>query len=125
VLPAASPPAITIDVPTPPIVEPAALAAAFTLAVMVNVVELLCTAGLPALYTNVLAQHHAGAARYGFLGLYIAAYMFDDAIMVGTAVATLSRLKLQETGGRWLKLVSGVVVLALGLVMLLRPEWLS
>jgi uncharacterized membrane protein HdeD (DUF308 family) len=32
---------------------------------------------------------------------------------------------LQETGGRWLKLVSGVVVLALGLVMLLRPEWLS
>jgi len=104
---------------------PAALAAAFTLAVMVNVVELLCTAGLPALYTNVLAQHHAGAARYGFLGLYIAAYMFDDAIMVGTAVATLSRLKLQETGGRWLKLASGVVVLALGLVMLLRPEWLS
>lgn len=104
---------------------PAALAAAFTLAVMVNIVELLCTAGLPALYTNVLAQHHAGAARYGFLGLYIAAYMFDDAIMVATAVATLSRLKLQETGGRWLKLVSGVVVLALGLVMLLRPEWLA
>jgi hypothetical protein len=105
---------------------PAALAAAFTLAVIVNIVELLCTAGLPALYTNVLAQHHTGAAaRYGFLGLYIAAYMFDDAIMVGMAVATLSRFKLQETGGRWLKLVSGVVVIALGLVMLLRPEWLS
>jgi uncharacterized membrane protein HdeD (DUF308 family) len=65
------------------------------------------------------------AARYGFLGLSIAAYMFDDAIMVGTAVATLSRLKLQETGGRSLKLVSGVVVLGLGLVMLLRPESLS
>jgi uncharacterized membrane protein HdeD (DUF308 family) len=86
----------------------------------------LCTAGLPALYTNVLAQHHTGAAaRYGFLGLYIAAYMFDDAIMVGMAVATLSRFKLQEAGGRWLKLVSGIVVIALGLVMLLRPGWLS
>jgi uncharacterized membrane protein HdeD (DUF308 family) len=105
---------------------PAALAAAFTLAVIVNIVELLCTAGLPALYTNVLAQHHTGAAaRYGFLGLYIAAYMFDDAIMVGMAVATLSRFKLQEAGGRWLKLVSGIVVIALGLVMLLRPGWLS
>lgn len=105
---------------------PAALAAAFTLAVLVNVVELLCTAGLPALYTNVLAQRGCGAAaRYGYLGLYIAAYMFDDAIMVGIAVATLSRLKLQEAGGRCLKLVSGAVILGLGLVMLLRPAWLE
>lgn len=105
---------------------PAALAAAFTLAVLVNVVELLCTAGLPALYTNVLAQRGYGvAARYGYLGLYIAAYMFDDAIMVGIAVATLSRLKLQEAGGRCLKLVSGAVILGLGLVMLLRPAWLE
>jgi len=105
---------------------PAALAAAFTLAVLVNVVELLCTAGLPALYTNVLAQRGCGpGARYGYLGLYIAAYMFDDAIMVGIAVATLSRLKLQEAGGRWLKLVSGAVILGLGLVMLLRPAWLE
>lgn len=105
---------------------PAALAAAFTLAVLVNVVELLCTAGLPALYTNVLSQRGCGdAARYGYLGLYIAAYMFDDAIMVAIAVATLSRLKLQQTGGRWLKLVSGTVILGLGLVMLLRPGWLE
>ena len=105
---------------------PAALAAAFTLAVLVNVVELLCTAGLPALYTNVLAQRDYGpAARYGYLGLYIAAYMFDDALMVAIAVATLSRHRLQEAGGRWLKLVSGAVILGLGLVMLLRPEWLE
>jgi len=105
---------------------PAALAAAFTLAVLVNVVELLCTAGLPALYTNVLSRRgYADAARYGYLGLYVAAYMFDDAVMVAIAVATLSRLKLQETSGRWLKLVSGAVILGLGLVMLLRPEWLE
>ena len=105
---------------------PAALAAAFTLAVLVNVVELLCTAGLPALYTNILAQRVPGtAARYGYLGLYIAAYMFDDAVMVGVTVATLSRLELQAAGGRWLKLVSGGVILGLGLVMLLRPDWLG
>ncbi|MFM1997900.1 MAG: hypothetical protein RLZZ111_2287, partial [Planctomycetota bacterium] len=105
---------------------PAALAAAFALAVLVNVVELLCTAGLPALYTQVLAQQgFATPVRYGFLGLYIAAYMFDDAVMVGIAVATLSRMKLEETGGRWLKLVSGAVILCLGIVLLLRPDWLS
>lgn len=105
---------------------PAAVAAAFALAVLVNVVELLCTAGLPALYTEVLAQQgYAAPVRYGFLGLYIAAYMFDDAVMVGIAVATLARMKLEETGGRWLKLVSGAVILCLGIVLLLRPDWLS
>jgi uncharacterized membrane protein HdeD (DUF308 family) len=105
---------------------PAAIAGAFTLAVLVNVVELLCTAGLPALYTSVLSrQGFSAAGRYGYLGLYIAAYMFDDALMVAGVVATMSRMRLEETGGRWLKLVSGVVILALGLVMLLRPEWLG
>lgn len=103
-----------------------AVIGAFVLAVLVNVVELLCTAGLPALYTNILSrQGYSTAVRYGYLGLYIAAYMFDDAVMVAGVVATLSRFKLQETGGRWLKLVSGGVILLLGLVMLLRPEWLE
>jgi uncharacterized membrane protein HdeD (DUF308 family) len=51
--------------------------------------------------------------------------MFDDAIMVTGVVWSLSRFKLQETGGRWLKLVSGSVIMLLGLVMLFRPEWLG
>lgn len=105
---------------------PAAVAGAFVLAVLVNVVELLCTAGLPALYTEVLSQRgYPMASRYGYLGLYIAAYMFDDTVMVAGVVATLSRCKLQETGGRLLKLVSGLVILALGLTMIMRPEWLE
>jgi hypothetical protein len=105
---------------------PAAVAGAFVLAVLVNMVELLCTAGLPALYTGILTQRgYSVAARYGYLGLYVAAYMFDDALMVAGVTATLSRWKLQETGGRWLKLLSGTVILALGLTMLLRPDWLE
>lgn len=105
---------------------PAAIGAAFVLAVLVNLVELLCTAGLPALYTNILTQRgYSTAARYGYLGLYIAAYMFDDALMVAGVVVSLARFKLQETGGRWLKLISGGVILALGLAMLFKPEWLE
>jgi hypothetical protein len=105
---------------------PAAVAGAFTLAVLVNVVELLCTAGLPAVYTNILSQQgFSGVGRYGYLLLYIVAYMFDDALMVAGVVWTLSRLKLQETGGRWLKLMSGTVIFLLGLTMLFKPEWLA
>ena len=104
---------------------PASLAAVAVLAVVVNFVELLCTAGLPAVYTAVLTQHELSPlAHYGYLGLYILAYIADDALMVGTAVLALGSGKLDERGGRRLKLLSGAVMLALGLVMLLRPHWL-
>lgn len=106
------------------------LAAAMTgiviLAFLVNLVELLCTAGLPAVYTAVLtAQHLSTWQYYAYLTLYIAAYMLDDAILVTIGVATLSRSKLQETGGRWLKLLSGLVIIVLGVLLLVRPEWMG
>jgi len=104
---------------------PLALAAVSALAVLVNLVELLCTAGLPALYTAVLSQQGLTAAsHYAYLALYILAYMADDALMVGLAVAALGSRRLDATAGRRLKLVSGLVMLALALVMLLRPQWL-
>jgi glutaredoxin len=103
-----------------------ALAGVATLAVVVNFVELLCTAGLPAIYTAVLAQQGLGpTAHYAYLGLYIAGYIADDSVMVAVAVAALTSRKLTERAGRWLKLVSGAVMLALGMAMLLRPEWLA
>lgn len=64
-------------------------------------------------------------AYYGYLGLYIAAYMLDDSVMLGLAVVTLSRRKLQESAGRWLKLASGMVMLGLGIVLIAKPEWLA
>ena len=103
-----------------------ALVAVAALSVLVNVVELLCTAGLPAVYTEVLASHALpGWQHYAYLGLYIGAYVLDDALILGIAVATLSRRRLREREGRWLKLLSGVVMLGLGLALLLRPQLLS
>ncbi|MEW6246297.1 MAG: hypothetical protein AB1555_06250 [Nitrospirota bacterium] len=45
--------------------------------------------------------------------------------MVAIAVMTLGRRKLQEQEGRWLKLVSGAVMLGLGVILILKPEWLA
>jgi hypothetical protein len=105
---------------------PAALGGVVVLAVVVNVVELLCTAGLPALYTNILTMQDLPAWKnYAYLALYISAYMLDDTILLAIVVATLSNRRLQEREGRWLKLISGVVILGMGLVMLFRPELLQ
>ena len=100
--------------------------AAAGLAFLVNLVELLCTAGLPALYTSVLASRKLSwPAYHAYLGLYNAAYMLDDTIVLLIAVVTLGKHKLQERGGRVLKLISGLVMLALGLTMWIAPDWLG
>lgn len=105
---------------------PLALISVAVLAVLVNIVELLCTAGLPALYTAILTQQAlTPLAHYAYLGLYILGYITDDALMVGLAVAALSSRKLTASTGRHLKLISGIVMLALGMIMLLKPQWLS
>jgi glutaredoxin len=103
----------------------AALLGAAVLAVVVNLVELGCTAGLPALYTQILALRELPAWQYlGYLGLYNLAYVFDDSLVVASAVLTLSRRRIQERGGRLLQLVSGGVMIALGLLLWVAPGWL-
>ncbi len=102
-----------------------AVAGIVVLAGLVNLIELLCTAGFPALYTQILTlQQMPSWEYYGYLGLYNLAYIFDDSLMVIIAVTTLSRRKLQERAGRWLKLGSGIVMAGLGGILLVRPDWL-
>lgn len=104
----------------------ASLLSVAVLAVLVNFVELLCTAGLPAIYTAVLSQQGLSFAEYyAYLLLYIVAYIADDSLMVVIAVVTLGSHKMTEQSGRWLKLISGLVMLALAMTMFFKPEWLS
>lgn len=101
------------------------LVAISILAVMVNTIELLCTAGLPALYTQILVlQSLSKLQYYSYLVLYNLAYIFDDTLMVVIVVYTLSRTKLQEKTGRFLKLISGTIIIILGSLLILFPDLL-
>jgi hypothetical protein len=103
-----------------------ALAGIVVLAGLVNTIELLCTAGFPAVYTQILTLQQLPMWKYyGYLGLYNLAYILDDSLMVTIAVVTLSRRKMQERAGRWLKLTGGLVMAGLGVVLLLQPNWLN
>ncbi|MDX2369192.1 MAG: glutaredoxin domain-containing protein [Colwellia sp.] len=96
------------------------------LAILVNFIELLCTAGFPALFIGILTQQELSTGMYyGYIGLYIFGYILDDTIMVTITVMALSSQKLSMVAGQRLKLLSGSVMFILGLVMLLRPSWLS
>lgn len=97
---------------------PAAIAGVIVLALLVQVVEFMCTSGFPALFTRILTLRQLDTASYyGYLLLYNVAYMLDDVIVLTIGVVTLSHHRLQEKQGRWLKLLSGVVMIALGIYL--------
>lgn len=104
---------------------PLALIGIALLAVAVNVVELLCSAGIPAVYTQYLALSSLSTwQHYAYLGLYILVFMADDLIVFAGAMLALEITGLNQRYTRWSKLVGGVVLLIVGGLMLLKPEWL-
>jgi len=97
----------------------AAIIGAIILAVLVQFVEFLCTSGFPALFTRILTLNELSTWQYyGYLLLYIAAYMLDDVIILTIGVVLLSRHRLQEKEGRVLKFVSGLVMVGLGVYLI-------
>jgi glutaredoxin-related protein len=102
-----------------------ALVGIVLLAFAVNVVELLCSAGIPAIYTQVLAMSALPRWQYhAYLALYILVFMLDDLVVFFTAMATLEVAGATGQYARYGHLVGGGVLLAVGALMLLRPEWL-
>lgn len=102
---------------------PAALAGVVALAFVVNLVELGCTLGLPAIYTRLLAQR--GGARAAWLALYNVAYVIPLAAVVGVYALTLHRLALSERGAKVLKGISGVMLVLFGTVFIAAPRLLQ
>ncbi|MGZ5050198.1 MAG: glutaredoxin family protein [Methylobacter sp.] len=100
-----------------------AMLGAVVLAVLVQIVEFMCTSGFPALYTRILTMKQLDDfSYYSYLLLYNAAYMFDDVIVLAIGIVTLSQRRLQEKEGRWLKLISGLAMLGIGIYLLVEPS---
>jgi len=97
-----------------------------TLALAANSYELLCTAGFPMVFTRMLTLNGLSQpAYYAYLGLYNLIYILPLLAIVLVFTYTLGARKLGERQGRVLKLLSGLMMLGLGLAMLVAPDLLS
>jgi hypothetical protein len=105
---------------------PAMLTATVLLAVAANFYELLCTAGFPMVYTRLLTLSGLTPAQhYLYLALYNLIYVVPLTVIVLVFVRTLGARKLSEREGRLLKLLSGLMMLQLGIVLVVAPERLN
>ncbi len=104
----------------------ALLAATVGLALFANLYEFLCTAGFPMVYTRILTLSELSTPQYYlYLIFYNLVYIIPLLIIVFLFVLTMGARKLQEREGRGLKLVSGTMMLTLGVILLVAPALLQ
>lgn len=102
-----------------------ALGGIILLAFIVNLVELICSAGLPAVYTQVLALNNmSGWHYYGYIMLYILFFMLDDLFVFFMAMITLQLTGITTKYTRVSRLVGGFIMLIIGLLLIFKPSWL-
>lgn len=102
-----------------------ALGGIILLAFAVNMVELVCSAGLPAIYTQLLSNYHLPSLQYYlYLLLYIFIFMLDDLFIFFTAMITLRLTGIQSKYSRTSHLVGGILMLVIGFLLIFKPEWL-
>ena len=95
------------------------------LAVSVNILELLCSLGLPVVFTNVLAINHLNAIEYGiYIFIYILFFLIDDIIVFVIAMFSMKIKGISNKYTKYSHLIGGLIMLLLGILMALKPEWL-
>lgn len=102
-----------------------ALGGIILLAFAVNLVELVCSAGFPAVFTQVLSLSNLASWQYyGYILLYIFFFMLDDIIIFAIAMLTLKATGISTKYRKWSKLIGGILMLILGVLLIFKPEWL-
>jgi hypothetical protein len=105
---------------------PSMVMGTIVLAITANTYELLCTVGFPMVFTRILTlQNLSGLQYYLYLVLYNIVYVIPLAVIVVIFSITLGVKKLTEHQGRILKLISGIMMLFLGIVILINPSLLN
>ena len=100
-----------------------ALGGIILLAFAVNLVELICSAGFPVIYLQILSLNKLPFWQYYlYMALYIVMYMLDDMIIFVAAMITLQLLGVGTRYKQASNLVGGVLMLILGILLIFRPQ---
>ena len=102
-----------------------ALLGVVLLAFSVNIIELLCSLGLPVMFSEILAVNNiskTGQVLYSLL--YVFFFLIDDIVVFIIAMKTLEIKAISNKFGKYSHLIGGIIMLVIGLLIILKPEWL-
>ena len=95
------------------------------LAASVNILELLCSLGLPVVFIEVLSLNNLNTLEYViYFGLYILFFLIDDILVFVIAMKTLSIKGISNKYTKYSHLIGGLIMVIIGILMVVKPEWL-
>lgn len=102
-----------------------AILGVMALAVSVNFVELACSAGLPLIFTQVLALNELFSFDYAMnILIYIFFFLLDDLIVFFLAMITMRVTGISNRYAKYSHLVGGIIMILIGVLLIFKPEWL-
>ncbi|MBR2678040.1 MAG: hypothetical protein IKE63_01335 [Bacilli bacterium] len=102
-----------------------ALIGVIGLAISVNLVELACSAGLPLVFTELLALNNTSSfMRFTYTLLYILFFLLDDLVVFFIAMFTMKITGISTKYNKYSHLIGGIIMLVVGILLLFKPEWL-
>ena len=95
------------------------------LAISVNVVELACSAGLPIVFSELLVINNTSdTMKVMYTLVYILFFLLDDLVIFFIAMFTMKVTGISTKYSKYSHLIGGIVMLIIGVLLLLKPEWL-
>lgn len=102
-----------------------ALIGVIGLAISVNMVELACSAGLPLVFTELLAINNVNLfMKIMYTILYIIFFLIDDLIVFFIAMFTMKITGISTKYNKYSHLLGGIVMFIIGILLIFKPEWL-
>lgn len=102
-----------------------ALLGVMGLAVSVNLVELACSAGLPLVFTELLAINDVNSTmRFLYALVYIFFFLIDDLFVFFVAMFTMKVTGISTKYSKYSHLIGGILMLLIGILLVCKPEWL-
>jgi hypothetical protein len=102
----------------------AGVLAVIGLAFVVNSIEFVCSAALPAIFVAVLTVAGLTTIQYYmYILLYVFFFMLDDLIIFGAAAFAMNT-QLGERYAKYCKPVGGIILLVLGALLMFAPQLL-
>ena len=92
------------------------------LAVSVNFIELLCSAGIPVMYTQILSLNVTSEIeKFVYILVYILFFLFDDLIVFIIAMFTLKVSGISNKYGNFSHLIGGIILILIGILLAFNP----
>lgn len=102
-----------------------ALLGIMALAFSINLIELACSAGLPVLFTQILAINNLSVFEYSiYIFLYLLFFMLDDLIVFIIAMITLKITGISNKYTKYSHLIGGIIMFIIGILMAFKTDWL-